>query len=496
MSQWTCPTCTFYNDNGLACKMCRTAKPDQNSDKKQWNCTCVLYALSFARSSHNDYFSSLLCFCFVTGAACTLQNPLSHDQCSACGTARRPQPPKPAPYLQPMKQPEPTPQPITKDPFLRLRFNNGDNFKEFYTGVIAAAKGIDKSTIFSMLHPLVTKLQEGDIDHLLKTTRCTALVTAVKYNCVDSVRALLDLGASINVTDENGETPLNHAVANESFDGTEIARVLLSKGADYSSLESTKLPTLTPDHKDFNPKLLEENLTLQYWLTRAREIYPLPINEERKADLSMFGLQGVDEIQFGIIGERHAVRMIINSVNAFYSTPTRTKPLVLMLPGPPGHGKTFLTRNLALALVGKNNLLEIACGGLRDDAELFGSNLGGMGGARRSEGKLVTFLRDCQDRKARSVVFLDEFEKIKGLVSALGWGQAKKMYQGFLEPWQEGTLSDASSNSSPKISCKDTIFICTTNLGQEEIITFAKRNSQRLQQESREVYCVYLFYMC
>lgn len=131
-------------------------------------------------------------------------------------------------------------------------------------------------------------------------------------------------------------------------------------------------------------------------------------------------------------------------------------------------------------------MCEIACGGLRDDAELFGSNLGGMGGKRRSEGKLVTFLRDCQERKARNIVFLDEFEKIQGLTSALGWDQAKKMYQGFLEPWQEGTLSDASNNSNPKISCKDTIFICTTNLGQQEIITFCERHSQRLQHESKQ----------
>ena len=40
----------------------------------------------------------------------------------------------------------------------------------------------------------------------------------------------------------------------------------------------------------------------------------------------------------------------------------------------------------------------------------------------------------------KCIVFLDEFEKMSDLTSALGWGQAKKIYQSFLEPWNDGMV--------------------------------------------------------
>ena len=80
-------------------------------------------------------------------------------------------------------------------------------------------------------------------------------------------------------------------------------------------------------------------------------------------------------------------------------------------------------------------------GGLRDDAQLFGSKLGGQA-EQAAPGRLTEWLRPRQGKDC--IVFLDEFEKIKGLTNHLGWDQAKKMYQAFLEPWQEGTLTDVN----------------------------------------------------
>jgi len=444
MTSWACSWCTYLNTENFSdeCEMCERKKLDLILDQKPPPATAPVRTPSPAPKSAPKV-----------------------DQ-------------KYAPAKAPVPTPSPAPKAAPKDSI------SADCGRFIVSVSLAVTSG---NGDLRNVYMLAKKLGPTDIDKRYPNLNgFTALIIAVRHNSVDTVRALLELKAGINVVDSSGESALNHAVANEIYDCTEIARVLLSKGADYSSLEKTKLPTLLPDSIEYLPTLKESNLTLQYWLTRAREIYRLPIDEDRKQDLTTFGLQGVDELQFGIVGERRAVNMIINAVNAFYATPRarRIKPLVFMLPGPPGHGKTYFTRNLAHALVGKENLLEIACGGLRDDAELFGSNLGGMGGCRRTEGKLVSFLRSCEDRKARSVIFLDEFEKINGLTSALGWDQCKKIYQGFLEPWQEGTLSDASSNDLKKIQCNDTIFICTTNLGQSEILEFCNRNAARLMQDT------------
>ena len=46
-----------------------------------------------------------------------------------------------------------------------------------------------------------------------------------------------------------------------------------------------------------------------------------------------------------------------------------------------GHGKAYLTRNLEMTLVGVDNVLEVECCALRDDAVLF-------------DGRLTAFLRE------------------------------------------------------------------------------------------------------
>ena len=104
----------------------------------------------------------------------------------------------------------------------------------------------------------------------------------------------------------------------------------------------------------------------------------------------------------------------------------------------------------------------------------------------QSDGRLTAFLRERQGK--RCVVVLDEFEKLRGLSSALGWDQAKKMYQTFLQVWQDGKLTDfgsggnGSGNSTRgrEIDCSQAIFVCTTNEGQDQIIQFAEENYERV----------------
>jgi len=91
----------------------------------------------------------------------------------------------------------------------------------------------------------------------------------------------------------------------------------------------------------------------------------------------------------------------------------------MLLLGCPCHGKTYISRNAAQSLVGEDNYNEVACGSIRDDADLFGSNLGGGGknASYSSKGKLIEWLRARQGRD--TIVFSDEFEKIKGLTTGM-----------------------------------------------------------------------------
>lgn len=194
-----------------------------------------------------------------------------------------------------------------------------------------------------------------------------------------------------------------------------------------------------------------------------------------------------------MVGERLSLAMFKSALSGWFSKERgfsngklKRDPLVMLLLGCPGHGKTYISRNAARSLVGEDNYLEVACGAIRDDADLFGSNLGGAGscGSYSSKGKLIEWLRARQDRD--TIVFLDEFEKIKGLVSSLGWDQAKKIYQSFLEPWQEGWLSDASSQAGPKVDCSRVVWILTSNWGQDKIVQFAEKNKRVYEKVDHE----------
>ena len=160
-----------------------------------------------------------------------------------------------------------------------------------------------------------------------------------------------------------------------------------------------------------------------------------------------------------------------------------------------GHGKTYFASNAAQSLVGEDNFLFIPCQSIRDDADLFGSRLGGArNGTYSSDGQLTNWLRHRQGKKC--IVFLDEFEKMQELTSALGWGQAKKIFQSFLEPWNDGKLSDQGASSGTvngradpgsaggdKIDCSQCIWIMTSNWGQSTIIDFCEKNKARISKK-------------
>mmetsp|Transcript_13919 Transcript_13919/g.20315 ORF Transcript_13919/g.20315 Transcript_13919/m.20315 type:complete len:254 (+) Transcript_13919:356-1117(+) len=205
----------------------------------------------------------------------------------------------------------------------------------------------------------------------------------------------------------------------------------------------------------------------------------------------------IHELDYAVVGEEAAVSVIQEALAGRFGNPQgNSKPLVMLLLGPPGHGKTYFSSNAARSLVGEDNFLFVPCQSIRDDADLFGSRLGGArNGEYSSDGQLTGWLRDRQGKKC--IVFLDEFEKMSDLTSSLGWGQAKKIYQSFLEPWNDGTLSDqgamsgsnrgsavmSTSAGGNKIDCTQCIWVMTSNWGQREIIDFAEKNKHRMQKK-------------
>ena len=106
--------------------------------------------------------------------------------------------------------------------------------------------------------------QGADINCLNSRTNRTPLAYAVNENNYRAVRDLIDLGADPNVVMPGGHTALKIAILNPNYDGTEMARLLLSKGANHEGVKEEVGPA-------------NINVTVQYWLdqvthsrTRAR----------------------------------------------------------------------------------------------------------------------------------------------------------------------------------------------------------------------------------
>ena len=298
----------------------------------------------------------------------------------------------------------------------------------------------------------------------------TPLAYAVYQNNETVVQNLVLCKADLAVVMGHSTTALTLAVTNAKFDGSSMVRLLLSMGADPAEIDKAGIVEK------------ELNITMQYWFRKAKAI-----GRKSKKDLERLELvppmHRLHELQYALVGQFVAMNMITSALNSrFCNAQAQAKPLVMLLLGPPGHGKTEISRNVAKSLVHKDNFLEIACGGLRDDADLFGSNLGGAG--RRSEGQLAAFLRPRQNEN--TIIFLDEFEKFKGLTSYLGHGQDKKMYRAFLELW-EGLLTDnGRSGKGTKINAKRVIWVLTSNWGQNEILHFAEEHKDQVYRKMDE----------
>ncbi|MBK5417406.1 AAA family ATPase [Pseudomonas sp. TH31] len=139
----------------------------------------------------------------------------------------------------------------------------------------------------------------------------------------------------------------------------------------------------------------------------------------------------------------------------------RNKPVgVFILAGPPGTGKTYLAKCLAIEL--QRNLLHFDMtqfsSGAHAATQLFGASKGYVGS--NTYGKLTAALRDTPD----AVVLLDEIEKAH-----------PDIHKNFLTAWNDGFVTEASDGR--QISTANAIFIMTTNAATDALqslgVTFA-----------------------
>ncbi len=138
----------------------------------------------------------------------------------------------------------------------------------------------------------------------------------------------------------------------------------------------------------------------------------------------------------------------------------RGKPVgIFLFAGPPGTGKTYLAKRLAVELNRKLLALDMTqFSSPHAASQLFGAPKGYVGSD--SYGALTSALRENPD----SVVLLDEIEKAH-----------PEVHKRFLSAWNDGHITEASDGK--QISTTRAIFMLTSNAATDELTEIVTRNA-------------------
>lgn len=144
-----------------------------------------------------------------------------------------------------------------------------------------------------------------------------------------------------------------------------------------------------------------------------------------------------------IIGQDECKRKIISSLYKLNNN-ERKKPVVLLLYGPSGVGKTETAKSISVSLGG--NLLRVQFS-MMQSQEAYNYVFG-------AEHSRSCFSKDLENRET-NIILIDEFDKVNPI-----------FYNAFYEMFDEGKFTDINY----EVDVRNCIFICTTNFSNEEEI--------------------------
>lgn len=149
------------------------------------------------------------------------------------------------------------------------------------------------------------------------------------------------------------------------------------------------------------------------------------------------------ELKMKILGQELCKKQLISGLYKLIST-TSNKPVVLMLYGPSGVGKTETAKCLSNSLGGE--LLRIQFSMMQTN-EAYNYVFGG-------EHSKSSFAKDMMSRET-NIILIDEFDKVNPV-----------FYNAFYELFDEGRYVDSNYD----VDLRNTIFLCTCNFRSEEEI--------------------------
>ena len=185
------------------------------------------------------------------------------------------------------------------------------------------------------------------------------------------------------------------------------------------------------------PKRVLQSLT-----STCPELIEFKGSEYKKVDRTVLK-EIYNNLNRDILGQEECKRQIISGLYRLTAS-TIDRPVVLMLYGPSGVGKTETAKSISKTLGGE--LLRVQFS-MMQNTEAYNYIFG-------AEHSKSSFARDMMSRES-NVILIDEFDKVNSI-----------FYNAFYELFDEGKFVD----SNYEVELKNTVFLCTCNFMSEDEI--------------------------
>ncbi|KAG8835288.1 hypothetical protein FRC17_004332 [Serendipita sp. 399] len=283
------------------------------------------------------------------------------------------------------------------------------------------------------------------------------LFFAIASSKPDQVARLLATGTSPNETVGPHDMPALAFAINNMTEGNlenrpqqeEIVATLLSYGADPNGLDniSTERGAQVP------------NPLVQYFLDKAQRS-PVPPSMPSHDDENETALK---RAKYTVVGQEHGIDEFAKAYSAHSrlakyldeEEDDNELPFVAIFTGPSGHGKTLLASRVGRLLGLPSYTINMTL--LKSQVDIWSTV-----SCNEREAQMFPTLRHfltAHDNQ-RSVVVIDEVEKLGD----------RSLLQTFLVPWEAGRVQD-----NGVINTARTIWICTSNIGSDEVIRLAEQ---------------------
>ncbi|KAJ7481068.1 hypothetical protein B0H11DRAFT_2232981 [Mycena galericulata] len=281
------------------------------------------------------------------------------------------------------------------------------------------------------------------------------LLFAIASDDPEAVRRVLESGEA-QATDSagpEGQSALQFTLANKQLTKRlEIARVLLAFGAQGGEEEEEQVPgTIDP--------------AMKYYVQRAGEEHA----RRSSALIHRSFFRPLARVRYEIVGQDRALEQLFR-VLSIHSQQLAVLPVVVLLCGPSGHGKSLLARKFGALLDVPTHTVNMTT--LRSAHDLWQAY--SMSPYEEpTTFTLAEFLINNEGK--RCVVVLDEIEKVE-----------EKTLWPLLMPWESGRCSFEAN--SRHIDVRNVVWLGTSNIGHDVVSEHHSSRARPDELMSREEY--------